>query len=59
LADAYKLAGKAAEMTFSGVADATIVHCYELLKDCELRQSKEAIELKNKSFEEMYNQVIK
>ena len=54
LEKAYLVAGKVAEITLATMDDASIVQCYELLKDCELQQSKLAVELKNQSFDEMY-----
>ncbi|MDR6944455.1 MarR family winged helix-turn-helix transcriptional regulator [Mucilaginibacter pocheonensis] len=54
----YKISGKVVEMTFKDINDDVIVDCYEMLKYCEQRNSTVAIELKNKPFEQMYDQIM-
>lgn len=54
----YKISGKVVEMTFKGVDDDILTDCYEMLKYCEQRNSSIAIELKNKPFDQMYEQVM-
>jgi DNA-binding MarR family transcriptional regulator len=54
---AYKLAGKAAEITLHQVPDSALIQCFELLKDCEAYQSKIAIDLKSEAFEAIYQAV--
>lgn len=54
----YKISGKVVEMTFKDINDDVIVDCYEMLKYCEQRNSSVAIELKNKPFEQMYDQIM-
>jgi DNA-binding MarR family transcriptional regulator len=58
LDSSYGLAGKAAEMIFNSVSNEDIAKCRDLLKDCEEKQSKLAIELKNKEFNEMYSYIM-
>jgi len=58
LEEYYKVSGKVVEMVFKGVNDNTMVDCYEMLKYCEQRNSAIAIELKNKPFDQMYEQVM-
>ena len=45
-------------MTFKDISDETVINCYEMLKYCEQRNSAAAIELKNKPFDQMYEQVM-
>lgn len=54
----YKISGKVVEMTFKGVDDDILTDCYEMLKYCEQRNSAIAIELKNKPFDQMYDQAM-
>ncbi|UOE52400.1 MarR family winged helix-turn-helix transcriptional regulator [Mucilaginibacter sp. SMC90] len=54
----YKISGKVVEMTFKGINDEILTDCYEMLKYCEQRNSSIAIELKNKPFDQMYEQVM-
>ena len=54
----YKISGKVVEMTFKDINDDVIVDCYEMLKYCEQRNSSVAIELKNKPFEQIYDQIM-
>jgi len=54
----YKISGKVVEMTFKDIDDDVMVDCYEMLKYCEQRNSTVAIEVKNKPFPQMYDQVM-
>jgi len=54
----YKISGKVVEMTFKGIDDEILTDCYEMLRYCEQRNSSIAIELKNKPFNQMYEQVM-
>ncbi|MDN3582617.1 MarR family winged helix-turn-helix transcriptional regulator [Mucilaginibacter flavus] len=58
LQEYYKVSGKVVEMTFKDISDETVISCYEMLKYCEQRNSAAAIELKNKPFDQMYEQVM-
>ncbi|GAA3987179.1 MarR family winged helix-turn-helix transcriptional regulator [Mucilaginibacter dorajii] len=58
LQEYYKVSGKVVEMTFKDISDETVINCYEMLKYCEQRNSAAAIELKNKPFDQMYEQVM-
>jgi DNA-binding MarR family transcriptional regulator len=58
LEEYYKVSGKVVEMTFKGVDDNILIDCFEMLRFCEQRNSGVAIELKNKPFDQMYEQVM-
>jgi DNA-binding MarR family transcriptional regulator len=58
LEEYYKISGKVVEMTFKGVDDNILIDCFEMLRFCEQRNSGVAIELKNKPFDQMYEQVM-
>jgi hypothetical protein len=45
-------------MIFKGVDDNILIDCFEMLRFCEQRNSGVAIELKNKPFDQMYEQVM-
>jgi DNA-binding MarR family transcriptional regulator len=58
LEEYYKISGKVVEMIFKGVDDNILIDCFEMLRFCEQRNSGVAIELKNKPFDQMYEQVM-
>lgn len=58
LEEYYKISKQVVEMVFKGINDHTLIECYEMLKYCEQRNSNMAIELKNKPFNQMYDQVM-
>ncbi|WP_183568239.1 MarR family winged helix-turn-helix transcriptional regulator [Mucilaginibacter sp. SP1R1] len=58
LEEYYKVSAKVVEMAFKDLDDDVIVDCYEMLKYCEQRNSAMAIEVKNKPFDKMYEQVM-
>ena len=57
LTDCYNYATKANEMIFGDLDEDSIQLCIQILKNIEEKHSKLAIEMKNKDFDTMYEQV--
>jgi DNA-binding MarR family transcriptional regulator len=59
LVECYKYITKAGEMIFNEMSEDAILLCIYQLEDIEKKHSKLAVEVKGKSFEEMYNYIKK